>query len=121
MRARSTISRLASISALVSRASGAISTGNLPSQPLGGAGADRGQALGNALERRQAEPHLEHGGEKQHDGERAEGDDQRRSKAAHLVVDLGGVAGHRDQITAFFAEIDGALDQPQSLILRPLA
>ena len=38
-------------------------------QPLGGAGADRRQALGNALERSEAKAHLEHGGEQQHHGQ----------------------------------------------------
>ena len=66
VRARSTISLLASISALVSRASGAISSGNCPAEPLGAAGADGGEAVGDALERGETEPHLEHGGEQQH-------------------------------------------------------
>ena len=72
VRARSTISRLASISALVSRASGAISSGKLPSSRSARAGADRREALRNALERREAEAHLEHGGQQQHDRQHAE-------------------------------------------------
>ncbi len=44
-----------------------------------------------------------------------------RSKLRGLVVDLGGVAGNRDEITAVVAEIDVALDQAQFLILRTLA
>ena len=43
--------------------------GELSGQPLGGAGADGGEAVGNALERRETEPHLEHGGEQQHRAE----------------------------------------------------
>ena len=42
------------------------------------------------------------------------------SKASDLVVELGGVAGDRDQEAAFVAEIDVALDQAQPLVLRPL-
>ena len=38
-------------------------------QPLGIAGADRGELFGNALERRQPEPDLESGGEKQDERE----------------------------------------------------
>ena len=40
--------------------------GELPGQPLGAAGADGGEAVGDALERGEAEAHLEHGGEQQH-------------------------------------------------------
>ena len=45
--------------------------------------------------------------------------DQRLVERARLVVDLGGVAGDRDQITPLVAEIDVALDQPQPLVLGP--
>ena len=38
----------------------------LPFEPLGLAGADGGELLGDALERQQAEPHLEGGGQQQH-------------------------------------------------------
>ena len=93
--------------------------GELPGQPLGAAGADGGKAVGNALERRQAEPHLEHGGEQQHRGEDGKGDDQRLIEGMHFVGDLGGVAGDRDEIMSLVAEIDVALDQPQPLILGP--
>ena len=58
-------------------------------QPLRRAGADRRQALGDALERRQAEPDLEGGHQQQHDPEHAEGDEQCAVEAARLLVDLG--------------------------------
>ena len=41
-------------------------------------------------------------------------------EAARLVVDLGGVAGDRDQKAAVVAEIDVALDQAQPLVLGAL-
>ena len=117
VRARSTISRFASISALVSRASGAISTGKLALQPLRGSGADRGERFGDALERREAETDLEHGDEDQHQRERAEGDDQRLVEGPGLVVDLLRVAADGDQVAAVLAEIDVALDDAQPLVL----
>ena len=40
---------------------------------------------------------------------------QRAVEAARLLVDLGGVAGDRDEIAALLAEIDGALDEAQLL------
>ena len=43
--------------------------GKLPGQPLGGAGADGGETVGDALERRETKPHLEHGGEQQYGAE----------------------------------------------------
>ena len=49
-----------------------------------------------------------------------EGDGERAVEGVRLVVDLLGVAGDRDQKAAVVAEIDGALDQPQPLVLRPL-
>ena len=45
--------------------------GKFAGEPFGGAGADSGKAVGDALERRQAEAHLKHGGEQQHRGENA--------------------------------------------------
>ena len=60
------------------------------------------------------------GGQQQHDGEHPEGDDQRAVEGAHLLVDLGGIAGDRDQEAALVAEIDGALDHAQPLVLRAL-
>ena len=44
-------------------------------EPLRRARADGGEALGDAFERRQAEAHLEGGGQQQHDRQHAEGDD----------------------------------------------
>ena len=85
-------------------------------EPFGRAGADRGEPLRDALERRQAEAHLEGGGQQQHDRQHAEGDDERAVEAARLLVDLGGVAGDRDEIAALLAEIDGALDEAQLLV-----
>jgi len=94
VRARSTISLFASISALVSRASGAISR-EFSGEPLGGAGADGGQTVGDALERSEPEPHLEHGGQQQHRGEDRKRDDQRLVEGANLLGDLGRIAGDR--------------------------
>ena len=88
-------------------------------EPLGGAGADRGEAFRDALERREAEAHLEHGGEQQHGREHREGHDDRAVERVGLVVDLLRVARDRDQVAAVLAEIDGALDQAQPLVLRP--
>ena len=89
-------------------------------QPLGAARADRGKPLGDALERRQAEADLEGRGQQQHDRQHREGDDQRAVEAVRLLVDLGGIAGDRDQEAPLLAEIDGALDHAQSLVLRTL-
>ena len=58
--------------------------GKLPGEPLGAAGADGGEAVGDALERRQTEAHLEHGGEQQHRGEDRKRDDQRLVEGARL-------------------------------------
>ena len=58
--------------------------GKLPGQTLGGAGADGGEAVGDALERGEAEAHLEHGGEQQHHGEDRKRDDQRLIERARL-------------------------------------
>ncbi len=88
-------------------------------QPLGLARADGREPLRNALERREAEADLEGRGQQQHDREHREGRDQRAVEGARLLVDLGGVARHRDQEAAFVAEIDDALDHAQALFLRP--
>ena len=45
---------------------------------------------------------------------------KRAVEAMRLVVDLGGVAGDRDQVAALLAEIDGALDEAQLLVLGAL-
>ena len=87
-------------------------------QALGGAGADRREARRDALERRQAEAHLEHGGEQQHDREHAERDRDRAVEGLRLVVDFQRIARDRDQKAPVLAEIDGALDQAQALVLR---
>ena len=89
-----------------------------PLQALGRAGADRREAGRDALERCKAEPHLEHGGDQQHDREHAERHRDGAIEALRLVVDLERVARDRDQIAAVVAEIDRALDQPQPLIFR---
>ena len=87
---------------------------------FGAAGADRRQPPGNAVERSQAETHLEHGGEQQHRRQHREGRGDRLGEGEDLVVELGRVARDRDQEAALVAEIDVALDQPQPLVLRPL-
>ena len=87
-------------------------------EPLGLPGADRGELLGDALERSQAELHLESRGEQKHQRQPAERQEQRAVEVPDFVLDLGGIAGDRNQIIAFLAEIDIALDQPQPLILR---
>ena len=89
-------------------------------EPLGAARADRGQALGDALERREAVADLEGRGQQQHDRQHREGHDQRAVEGAHLLVDLGGVAGDRHDEAALVAEIDGALDHAQALLLGPV-
>src|SRR5476651_2637940 len=76
-------------------------------EALGGAGADRGKARGNALERGQAKTHLEHCGEEEHHAENGEGRDESVIKGDDLVVDLEGVAGDRYEIAPVIAEIDG--------------
>ena len=86
-------------------------------EPFRRAGADRGEALGDALERRQAVAHLEGRGQQQHDRQHREGGDQRAVEGAHLLVDLGGVAGDRHDEAALVAEVDGALDHAQALVL----
>ncbi len=120
VRARSTISRLASISALVSRASGAISTGNSPSSRS--ARPERISAIEfrNALQRRKAEADLEDRGQHQHDRQRGEGAAEVIIEGAGFVENLGGVAGDADQELAVGTEIDRPLHHPQGLPLRAL-
>ncbi len=115
VRARSTISRLASISALVSRASGAISTGNSPSSRS--ARPERISAIEfrNALQRRKAEADLEDRGQQQHDRQRGEGAAEVIVEAARFVENLGGVAGDADQELAVGAEIDRPFHHAQVL------
>ena len=117
VRARSTISRLASISALVSRASGAISTGNSPSSRS--ARPERISAIDvrNALQRREAEADLEDRGQHQHDRQRGEGAAEVVIEGARFVENLGGVAGDADQELAVGAEIDRPFHHPQALAL----
>ena len=87
-------------------------------EPFRGTGADRRQRRGDALERRQPEAHLEHGGEQQHGGKDAEGDGERPIERASLLFDLGGITRQRNQEAAFIAEIDRAFDDAQLLVLR---
>ena len=87
-------------------------------QPLGGAGADGGQALGDAIERRETEAHLKGRGQQEHHRQHAEGDQQRPVEALGFIVDLGGVARHGDQKTALVAELDDAFEDAQPLLLR---
>ena len=86
-------------------------------EPLRRPGADGGEPLRDALERRQTETHLEGRGQQQHDPQHPEGDDERAVEAARLLVDLVGVAGDGDEIAPLLAEIDGALDDAQLLAL----
>ena len=115
-----TISRLASISALVSRASAAISTGNWPSSRSAWPERIGGEAFGDAPQRQQAEAHLQRGRQQQRRRQRREGRADDAVEAQHLVVDLGGVAGDGDAVAAVVAEIDVALDDAQPLLLRAL-
>ena len=85
-------------------------------QPLGAAGADGGKAFGNARQRRQPEADLQRRGQQQRQRQRGESYNDGALEAAGFVVDLRGVAGHRDQITAVGAEIDVALDEAQFLV-----
>ena len=84
-------------------------------QPLGAAGADIGDGIGDALQRREAKADLEDRGQHQHDR-------QRRKRAAEIIVEgagflenLGGVAGHHHQEFAVGAEIDRPLHHAQGL------
>src|SRR5262245_21831234 len=70
-----------------------------PLQSLGGAGTDRRQGGRNALQGREAEANLEHGGEQQRGREYAEGDDERAIERLSLVLDLLRIACHGDQIS----------------------
>ena len=89
-------------------------------EPLGVAGADRRKAFRDALERQQAEAHLQRGGQQQRRRQRREDRADDAVEAQHLVVDLGGVAGDGDEVAAVVAEIDVALDDAQPLVLRAL-
>ena len=115
VRARSTISRLASISALVSRASGAISTGNSPSSRS--ARPERISAIDSEMRFSGARPKrtwkivvststID---------KREKGAAEVVIEAAGFVEDLAGVAGHADQELAVGAEIDRPLHHPQAL------
>ena len=87
----------------------------LPLEPLGAAGADVGDRIGNAFQRRQAETDLEDRGQQQHDSERGEGAAEVIVEAAGFVEYLAGVAGHADQKFAVGAEIDRPFHHPQGL------
>ena len=120
VRARSTISRLASISALVSRASGSISTGNAPSSfsalPERIAASPREMRLSGARPNRTWNSVVSS----------STAASTRKvvamapSKARISSSSSDGIAADRDQEAAVVAEIDVALDQPQPLVLRPL-
>ena len=86
-------------------------------QTFGAAGADRGEALGNAGERRQPEADLQRRRQQQRHGQRGKRNGDGAIEAVGFVVDFRGVAGHRNQITAVAAEIDVAFDQAQFLVL----
>lgn len=89
-------------------------------QPLGAAGADIGNRIRNALERREAVTHLEDRGQQQHDAERGEGAAEIIVEAARLIEDLGGIAGDADQELAVGAEIDRPLHHAQALAFGPV-
>src|SRR5262245_35086581 len=89
------------------------------SQPFRRAGADGGKRFRDALERSQSEADLEQRREEKHDGQRPEGDGERLVERPDLLVDLGWIAGDRDEIPALLAEIDRAFDETQPLVLRP--
>ena len=84
-------------------------------QPFGAAGADVGDRVRDALQRRQAEADLEDRGQQQHDAERGEGAAEIIVEAAGLLENLAGVAGDHDQELAVGAEIDRPLDHAQGL------
>src|SRR5262249_55520701 len=88
-------------------------------EPFRPARADRGQTFGDAFERRQAETHLERGGQQQHDREYSKGKDERAVEAVYLLVDLRRVAGHGDEVTPFLAKIDRLFNDAQPLPLGP--
>ena len=62
--------------------------GEVAFQPLGAAGADVGDRLRDALQRRKTEANLEDRGEQQHDAERGEGAAEVVVEAARLVENL---------------------------------
>ncbi|GAA0000280.1 hypothetical protein BRDID11002_02800 [Bradyrhizobium diazoefficiens] len=86
-------------------------------EPLCPPGANVGDRLRDALERREAEADLEHRGQEQHDAERGEGAAEVIVEAARLVENLAVVAGDADQIFAVGAEIDRPFHHPQVLPL----
>ena len=62
------------------------------------AGADVGDRLRDALQRRKAEPHLEDRGQQQHDAERGKGAAEVVVEAARLVENLAGVTRDGDEV-----------------------
>ncbi len=120
VRARSTISRLASISALVSRASGAISTGNSPSsrsaRPERMSAIDSEMRLSGASPKRTWKIVVS----TSTIDERHEGAAEIVIEGAGFVENLAGIAGHADQKLAVGAEIDRPFHHPQTLALGPV-
>src|SRR5262249_26472718 len=86
-------------------------------EPLRGAGADRRKTRGNAFQRCKAEAHLEHSREQERSREHPKGDDQRTIEGLSLVLDLLRVARDGHEVTALVAEVDGAFDDTQALVL----
>ena len=121
VRARSTISRLASISALVSRASGAISTGKLPSSR---------SAVPARIAARLAEMRLSGARpnrtwnivvSSRMSASTAKVTASARSKARISSSISAASPATATRKAALLAEIDGALDQAQVLVLRARA
>ncbi len=91
--------------------------GKFALEPLGAAGADIGDRFRNALQRRKPEADLEDRGQQQHDPKRGKGATEVIIEAAGFIENLGGVAGHADQIFSLAAEIDRPFHHPQALPL----
>src|SRR5262249_57046417 len=89
-------------------------------EPLRGPSPNRSQAFRDALEGREAKPNLEYGREQERDDQSTERDNKDAVEGARLLLDLLRVAGDRDQVAPVVAEIDGAFDQPQSLVFGPV-
>ena len=79
-------------------------------KPFSAAGADRRQTRRNALERGQTEPHLQRRGQEQCNRQCQEGGADGTIEVMRLFINLGRIAGNRDQITAIIAKVDVALE-----------
>src|SRR5262245_58232963 len=77
------------------------------------------QAVCDPFKRGKAEANLKHSGEQQHRSKNGKGNNEGLVEGAHFVGNLGGVARNRNEVTAFVAEVDISLNEPQPLILRP--